>query len=48
MLLVPLEDLVVFPNMNVTLTIDVGYEERVLLVPRHDNDYANLKNGVSS
>jgi ATP-dependent Lon protease len=40
MLLVPLEDLVVFPNMNVTLTVDVGSEERVLLVPRHDNDYA--------
>ena len=33
MLLVPLEDLVVFPNMNVTLTVDVGTEERVLLVP---------------
>ena len=40
MLLVPLEDLVVFPNMNVTLTVDVGAEERVLLVPRHENDYA--------
>ena len=24
LLLVPLEDLVVFPNMNVTLTVDVG------------------------
>jgi hypothetical protein len=33
MLLVPLEDIVVFPNMNVTLTVDVGSEERVLLVP---------------
>jgi ATP-dependent Lon protease len=42
MLLVPLEDIVVFPNMNVTLTVDVGAEERVLLVPRHDNDYANV------
>ena len=42
MLLVPLEDLVVFPNMNVTLTIDVGAEERVLLVPRHDNNYASV------
>ena len=40
MLLVPLEDIVVFPNMNVTLTVDVGAEERVLLVPRHENDYA--------
>jgi ATP-dependent Lon protease len=42
MLLVPLEDLVVFPNMNVTLTVDVGSEEQVLLVPRHDNDYAGV------
>jgi ATP-dependent Lon protease len=42
MLLVPLEDIVVFPNMNVTLTVDVGSEERVLLVPRHENDYANV------
>ena len=42
MLLVPLEDIVVFPNMNVTLTVDVGSEERVLLVPRHENDYAKV------
>ena len=42
LLLVPLEDLVVFPNMNVTLTVDVGQEERVLLVPRHENDYARV------
>src|SRR3712207_5458349 len=26
--------------MSVTLTVDVGDEERVLLVPRHENDYA--------
>jgi ATP-dependent Lon protease len=42
MLLVPLEDIVLFPNMNVTLTVDVGSEERVLLVPRHENDYASV------
>ena len=43
MLLVPLEDVVVFPNMNVTLTsVDVGSEERVLLVPRHEHDYASV------
>ena len=42
LLLVPLEDIVVFPNMNVTLTVDVGAEERVLLVPRHENDYATV------
>ncbi len=39
-LLVPLDDLVVFPNMNVTLTVDVGDESRVLLVPKHEGEYA--------
>ncbi|HWN22268.1 MAG TPA: endopeptidase La [Gaiellaceae bacterium] len=42
LLLVPLEDIVVFPNMNVTLTVDVGSEDRVLLIPRHENDYARV------
>ncbi|MGH3105115.1 MAG: endopeptidase La [Gaiellaceae bacterium] len=42
LLLVPLEDIVVFPNMSVTLTVDVGVEERVLLVPRHENAYARV------
>jgi ATP-dependent Lon protease len=40
LLLVPLEDTVVLPGMNVTLTVDVGDEERVVLVPRHENEYA--------
>ncbi len=42
LLLVPLDDIVVFPNMNVTLTIEVGDEERVLLVPRHDSAFAKV------
>src|SRR5437763_9881029 len=42
LLLVPLEDIVVFPNMNVTLTVDVGDEERVLLVPRHGDAFAKV------
>ena len=42
LLLVPLDDIVVFPNMSVTLTIDVGDEERVLLVPKHDGEYAKV------
>jgi ATP-dependent Lon protease len=42
LLLVPLEDLVVFPNMNVTLTVDVGDEDRVLLVPVHEGEYAKV------
>jgi len=37
--LIPLEDTVVFPNMGVTLTVDVGDDERVVLVPRHENEF---------
>src|SRR6266567_52956 len=42
LLLVPLDDTVVFPNMNVTISADVGEEDRVLLVPRHDGEYAKV------
>jgi ATP-dependent Lon protease len=42
LLLVPLEDIVVFPNMNVTLTVDVGNEDRVLLIPKHEDEYAKV------
>ena len=38
--LIPLDDTVVFPNMGITLTVDVGDDERVVLVPRHENEYA--------
>src|SRR4051794_7665212 len=41
-LLIPLEDAVVFPNMNITLPIDVGDAERVLLVPTKDGEYAKV------
>jgi ATP-dependent Lon protease len=42
LLLVPLEDTVVFPGMTVTLAVDAGDEDRVLLVPRHDQEYAKV------
>jgi len=42
LLLVPLDDTVVFPNMNVTISADVGEEDRVLLVPRHNGEYAKV------
>src|SRR5437763_15419348 len=42
LILVPLDDIVVFPNMSATLTIDVGDEERVLLVPRHGDEFATV------
>ncbi len=40
LLLVPLDDVVVFPGMSLTLAIEAGDEERVLLVPRHESDFA--------
>ena len=42
LLLVALEDVVVFPNMTVTLPVDTGDEDRVLLVPRHESAYAKV------
>jgi ATP-dependent Lon protease len=42
LLLVPLEDTVVFPGMTVTLTVDTGDETEVLLVPRHEQEYAKV------
>jgi ATP-dependent Lon protease len=42
LLLIPLDDTVVFPTMDVTLPIDVEGEERVLLVPRHEGEYAKV------
>jgi len=40
--IIPLDDTVVFPGMPVTLTVDVGGDERVLLVPRREHTYANV------
>jgi len=42
LLLVPLDDTVVFPTMDVTLPVDVGDEERVLLIPRHEGEFAKV------
>ncbi len=42
LLLIPLEDSVVFPSMSVTLTVEVGDAERVFLVPVHDGEYASV------
>jgi ATP-dependent Lon protease len=41
-LLIPLDDSVVFPNMTVTLQLDAGAEDHVLLVPRHEGTYAKV------
>jgi ATP-dependent Lon protease len=40
--LIALDDTVVFPNMGITLTEDVGDDERVVLVPRHENEFLDV------
>jgi ATP-dependent Lon protease len=40
--LIPLEDTVVFPSMGITLTEEVGDDERVVLVPRHENEFLDV------
>src|SRR5437763_13340521 len=42
LLLAPLDDAVVVPGMSLTLAVDVGEEERVLLVPRHGQEFASV------
>src|SRR4051794_29165292 len=42
LLLVPLDETVVFPTMDVTLPVDAGDEERVLLIPRHEGAFAKV------
>ena len=40
--IIALDDTVVFPGMPVTLPVDVGRDDRVLLVPRHANTYGSV------
>ena len=40
--IIPLDETVVFPGMPVTLSVDVGSDARVLLVPRQHNTYARV------
>jgi ATP-dependent Lon protease len=42
LLLVPVDDSVVFPHMTVTLAVDVGDESRVVLVPRAGDAFAEV------
>src|ERR1700688_63579 len=39
---IPLDDTVVFPNMATTLPTEVGDDERVVLVPRHENEFLEV------
>jgi ATP-dependent Lon protease len=40
--LIPLDDTVVMPSMGITLTVDVGDDERVVLVPRHEGEFLEV------
>jgi ATP-dependent Lon protease len=42
MLLVPMDDTVVFPGMSVTLAVDAQQGDSILLVPRHESEYASV------
>src|SRR5258705_2718245 len=42
LLLIPLDDTVVFPTRGVTLPVDTGDDDHVLLVPRHEGEYASV------
>ncbi|HXD58492.1 MAG TPA: endopeptidase La, partial [Thermoleophilaceae bacterium] len=37
-----MEDTVVFPGMGITMTVDVGDDERVVLVPHHESEYLEV------
>ena len=41
-LLIPLDDVVVFPGVSATLPIDTGEEERVFLLPRRDGEHGRV------
>src|SRR5829696_5636381 len=42
LLLIPLDDSVIFPGMTVTLALDAGDEDQVLLVPRKGEAFADV------
>ncbi|HWC25634.1 MAG TPA: endopeptidase La [Solirubrobacteraceae bacterium] len=42
LLLIPLDDTVIFPTMDINLPVDATGEDRVLLVPRRDAEYAKV------
>ncbi len=42
LILVPLDDSILFPGMSATIAVETGDEERVLLVPRIDGEFASV------
>ncbi len=42
LILVPLDDSILFPGMSATIAVETGEEERVLLVPRTNGEFASV------
>ena len=42
LILVPLDDSILFPGMSATIAVETGDEERVLLVPRTEGEFATV------
>src|ERR687897_419097 len=42
LLLIPLDDAIVFPGVTATLPIDTGEEDRVFLLPRQDGEFGRI------
>ena len=42
LLLIPLDEAIVFPGVTATLPLDTGDEDRVFLLPRQDGDFGRI------
>ena len=42
LLLIPLDEAIVFPTVTATLPIDIGDEDRVFLLPRQDGEFGRV------
>src|ERR671911_2751943 len=42
LLLIPLDEVILFPGVTATLPIDTGEEDRVFLLPRQDGDFGRI------
>src|ERR1700709_2650842 len=40
--LIPLDDVLVFPGVSATLSVEAGDEDRVFLLPRSDGEYGRV------
>src|SRR5829696_2944583 len=42
LLLIPLDEAIVFPSITATLTVDTGDEDRVFLLPRENGEFGRI------